>query len=261
MKKFKIGISFFILVFICVTFNKFLVLLNYFSALALHELAHLFIAKSRGYKLKQIKLDMFGLAVDLDENISDKDSFAVNIAGPAMNLFICLLCVVIYWFFPVSVLYLNTFCLANLALALFNLLPVYPLDGGKIFSSIIHNEKAYTILDRVIRLIILTVFFCLFICTYFNKPNFLFLVLGVFFVTSFKRKAPTFSLLKYRKQKDFQRAIILKITGEETLFYLLKKIKQKDYTIFYFNQKYIDEDNVIDLSLKNPLTCRIVDVL
>ncbi|MBR6778881.1 MAG: site-2 protease family protein [Clostridia bacterium] len=263
MKKIKIGATFYLLVIVCVLNNQFLLLINCISALILHELAHLMVAKSRGYALKQIKLDMFGLAVDLDENISDRDNFAINIAGPICNLFICLLYMSAYWLFPVSVLYLNTFCLANLTLCLFNLLPIYPLDGGKIFQSIVRNEKTHLILDKVVRVSLFILSIALFVWSCSNSPNFILLAVGVFFIMSEKRKTPTFSLFKHRKNKDFQRVTILKISGNETLFQLLKQIKQKEYTIFYLSSscQYFDEDKIIDLATHIPLTTSIVSVV
>ena len=65
------------------------------------------------------------------------------------------------------------------------------------------------------------------------------------------------SLFKYSQNKKIEKVEILKLTGNETLFELLKKIQSKRYTIFYLNQtipKYIDEDEVIELSTKYPLT-------
>ena len=132
MKKFKVGISFLLLVLVCVVFQKFTLLINYILALMLHELAHIFVATKCGYTLKEFKLSLFGVAVELNEKIDEKDSFAINISGPFFNLFLCLICVALYWLIPVSFSILNTFCISNLTLAIFNLLPIYPLDGFKL---------------------------------------------------------------------------------------------------------------------------------
>ena len=123
---------------------------NYLLAIFLHEIAHLLVAERKGYSLKQIKLDAFGLAVDLNEKIDNEDQFVINIAGPICNLLLCILCLATYWLFPISFCFLNTFCFCNLVLAIFNLIPVYPLDGGKIFCGIIKSEKVYKILDSFI---------------------------------------------------------------------------------------------------------------
>ena len=53
-----------------------------------------------------------------------------------------------------------------------------------------------------------------------------------------------------------------KVEETETLFNLIKQIKPQHYTIFYVPRlnKYYDEDKVIDLSLKYPLTYKLLDI-
>lgn len=256
MKKFKVGPSFFLLIIVCLLTKNLVLMFNYMLALFLHEMAHLWVAEKRGYTLKAIKLDMFGLAVDLNEKIDDKDQFSINLAGPVFNLLLCLVCLATYWLVPTSYVYLNIFCFANLMLAIFNLLPVYPLDGGKIFRGIIKSDKAYKILDCVIRCLLAILSICAFVVSCFNLPNLLLLALGVFFITSKVDKTPTMSIFKYRKNKHFDKVVILKVEETETLFSLIKQIKSHHYTIFYVPKlnKYFDEDLIVDLSLKNALT-------
>lgn len=256
MRKFKLGASFLLVITTCLVFGKVVLLFNYLLALFLHEMAHLLVASKRGYSLKQVKLDMFGLAVELNEKIDEKDQFAINIAGPLCNLLLCVLCLATYWLFPISYIYLNTFCFASLILAIFNLLPVYPLDGGKIFAGIIKNGKVYKILDCVVRFILATLFICAFIISCFSAPNVLFLVLSIFFLTSKGEKEATMSIFKFRHNKHFDKVVILKVDETETLFNLIKEIKSHHYTIFYVPKlnKYFDEDMIVDLSLKNTLT-------
>ncbi|MBR4998751.1 MAG: hypothetical protein IKY10_02610, partial [Clostridia bacterium] len=67
---------------------------------------------------------------------------------------------------------------------------------------------------------------------------------------------------KYRKNKHFDRVVILKVDESDTLFNLIKLIKSHHYTIFYVSKlkKYFDEDMIIDLSLKHTLSKRLVDL-
>jgi len=259
MKKFKVGISFLLLVLVCVVCQKFTLLINYILALILHELAHIFVATKRGYTLKEFKLSLFGVAVELNEKIDEKDSFAINISGPFFNLFLCLICVAFYWLIPISFSILNTFCISNLTLAIFNLLPIYPLDGGKIFYSIMGIKK-YKIFEKLICLSLGILFAIIFIFNIFHKTKWIFLLLAIFFLTNKSKRGNEMSLFKYSKNKKIEKVEILKLTGNETLFELLKKIQTKRYTIFYLNQtkpKYIDEDEIIELSTKFPLASTI----
>lgn len=259
MKKFKFSISFLLLVFICVVANKLLLLINYILALTLHELAHVYIATKKGYSLKEFKLSLFGVSIQLNEQIDDNDSFAINIAGPVFNLLLCLICVAMYWLIPVSYKFLNLFCVSNLTLAVFNLLPIYPLDGGKIFASITEKFK-YRKLEKLIRYGLSAVTLICFVTSCFYSVNWFFLVLFVFLITSKGRENNKMSLFKFSKSKNFNKVELLKTSGDESLFELLKKIQSKKYTIFYFNLNkptYIDEDEVIELSTKYPLSTKL----
>lgn len=262
MKKFKIAPSFFLLIVFCLLSNKVVLMFNYILALMLHELAHLFVATNCGYSLRLIKLDIFGLSVELNEIIDDRDNFKINIAGPVFNLLLCILCMALYWLVPMSYFYLNTFCFCNLILAIFNLLPVYPLDGGKIFRGIIKSNKTYRVLDGLIRYALATLFICSFVVSCFQTVNFMLLLLALFFITSKGKQTPTMSIFKFRQNKSFDKVVILKAEETEILFNLIKQIKSNHYTIFYVPKlnKYYDEDNIIKLSLKYPLTTQIINV-
>lgn len=262
MKKIRFGISFFLLIFVCILFNRFVLLLNYLFALILHELAHVLVARSKGYSLKMLKFDLFGLSVELNEKIEDKDSFIINLAGPLLNLLLVLLCMAMYWLIPVSFHYLNVFCMANIMLAFFNMIPIYPLDGGKIFSSMIKNDKLYKKLDLVVRLVMASVFVGLFVYTMNKNINFMFLIFAIFFITSSCKRTPTMSIFKYTTNKNFEKVVMLKVKETESLFNLIKKIKQNRYTIFYnsLNKKYLDEEEIINLATKYPLTLTLKDI-
>ena len=70
------------------------------------------------------------------------------------------------------------------------------------------------------------------------------------------------SIFKYRQNKHFDKVVILKVEETETLFNLIKQIKSHHYTIFYVPKlnKYFDEDFVIELSLKHPLTTCVSEI-
>ncbi len=264
MKKFKIGISFVLLVLLCIFTQSFLLFVNYLLAIFLHELAHLFVATRRGYKLKQIKLDMFGLSLSLDNDIEDKDSFAINIAGPMFNLLLVVVCLACYFLFPSAILYLNSFCMCNLVLAVFNMLPIYPLDGGKVVSAIIGKDKVYKKVDLCFRIAFCVIFIILFIYSTTTIINWWWLLVAVFFLTSKGKKKTNLSLFKYTKNKHIERVVMYKLTGQENLYDILKKVSSNKYTIFYYRygkNYYIDEDKIIDIATKIPLTTQISEVV
>lgn len=261
MKKFKINISLFVLIALCFFCHKFLLMLNYFFALALHELAHMLVASKRGYKIKFVNLSMFGLAVQLDEDIDNHDAFAINIAGPFCNLILSVLCLAGFAVWPQLSSIFGVFCNCNLVLAFFNLLPIYPLDGGKIFKSIFKSNKTYKIADLIVRCVLSVTFAVLFICSIKHGVNLFYLLFALFFIFSKPNLKPNLSLFKAKnKSTKYQKVALLKVGENINLFDMLKKINTHQFTIFYCANtatKFIDEDVVVGFALKYPLNTPI----
>lgn len=121
--------------------------------LALHEGAHFLVARKRGFVPTGFTLTPFGATMAFDSGLSDADEFAVALAGPLANLVLCPLLVTLWWFFPATYPYTLSLFRSSFALALFNLLPTYPFDGGRIAFSLskdkVGRRKYKTIISCV----------------------------------------------------------------------------------------------------------------
>jgi Zn-dependent protease len=127
--------------------NAYLVLgiigaLGLFTSIVLHELAHAVVARGFGLPISGITLFIFGGVAELkQEPKTPRSEFWVAIAGPIASIVIASACFVLTsvagQFSPVLAALLSFLALFNTMLALFNLAPAFPLDGGRILRSII----------------------------------------------------------------------------------------------------------------------------
>lgn len=111
-----------------------------FVSVLLHELSHSLVAIRKGIKVESITLFFFGGMAGMHETkMSPKTEFQMAIAGPSMSLAISFVSLAVYNL--VDVFYIAAIASylyrINLILAIFNLIPGFPLDGGRVFRSIV----------------------------------------------------------------------------------------------------------------------------
>ncbi|MEX0338084.1 MAG: site-2 protease family protein [Arenibacterium sp.] len=114
-------------------------MLLFFASLLLHELAHALTGRRFGVQTRQITLFLFGGVAELEQEPSHAlDEFWIAIAGPAMSFLLS----GSFWVLTGAASFLGIgdpiievlryLALINLILAVFNLLPAFPLDGGRV---------------------------------------------------------------------------------------------------------------------------------
>ncbi len=112
-----------------------------FVAVLLHELAHSLVAKARGLSVKSITLFIFGGVSNLEqEPRSPGLEFQVAIVGPLTSLILAAICWAIALALrgvPLVGAVFGYLAIANGLLAVFNLIPGFPLDGGRVLRSIL----------------------------------------------------------------------------------------------------------------------------
>ena len=121
--------------------------LLFFAALLLHELAHSLVAKAHGMRIRSITLFALGGVSQIESDAPDaKTEFWMAIAGPltsaGIGIVLLLVALAVGWrpgITPeaplISVLVWLGYI--NVALAVFNMVPGYPLDGGRVLRAII----------------------------------------------------------------------------------------------------------------------------
>jgi Zn-dependent protease len=115
-----------------------------FISIIIHEFSHSLVARQYGMKIKGITLFIFGGVAEMqDEPSTPKSEFLMAIAGPIASftlsiLFTGLAQVAETMKFPVPVIALLSYLsMINLLVAVFNMIPAFPTDGGRVLRSLL----------------------------------------------------------------------------------------------------------------------------
>lgn len=139
-------------IYYALTGKVFLFLICTVTALA-HELGHSFVAGGSGYRLNKITLMPFGAVVKGDiEGLKFFDEIKIAIAGPLLNVFIALFFIALWWIIPEIYAFTDVIVSSSLSMALINLLPVFPLDGGRILSAYLNMKFNERVAERVCKI-------------------------------------------------------------------------------------------------------------
>ena len=169
--KLDLKIILFILLFCFTSQVEIYVLLMLFAMI--HELGHLCAGLILGFKLQEISITPFGMKIEFktqceeyNTKVGKGSSLAVKraivaIAGPLTNF--AIICVMIiamnlntqFLINPIATIVIYS----NFLIAIFNLIPIYPLDGGRIVKEILHIkfglQKSHTYIYKISKISII----------------------------------------------------------------------------------------------------------
>ena len=118
-----------------------------FLSILAHELSHSTVALRQGIGIRSITLFFFGGVSQIEESTkSPSNELRMAIAGPLMSLLIGAVLYVLYYLLggliPAAIAALLQYVgLVNLLLGFFNLVPAFPMDGGRVLRSIFWNSR------------------------------------------------------------------------------------------------------------------------
>jgi len=117
--------------------------ISIFVAVLVHELSHSLVARRMGANVREIILFIFGGVAVIERLPKEpKKEFAIAIAGPLASLSLAL-----FMLIPLRLFIL--FGYFNLVLALFNLIPAFPMDGGRVLRSLLAKRYGYVRATRI----------------------------------------------------------------------------------------------------------------
>jgi Zn-dependent protease len=151
-----------------------------FISVLLHELAHSVVARARGLPVKNITLFIFGGVSNIErEPGSPGIEFQVAVVGPLTSLLIGALALALFYLLGQNTTALGAILwylgYANILLGIFNLIPGFPLDGGRVLRSIVWKidgnlrraTRIVTVVGQIIAYLFILVGIWLFFAGYF----------------------------------------------------------------------------------------------
>lgn len=174
--KIKIDFKVFLLIFCYLITNKIRAFSIIFTFILVHEIAHLLTGILLGLKPKKILFAIAGFSIEFEErNVKNyllkskkriKNNIIIDLGGPAINFLLA----IVFLFMKIP-----DFVYANLIIFLINILPIVPLDGGRILRNILMYKYTFKTVNNVMieiskyNLIILTLLSSM-IIVYLQNP-------------------------------------------------------------------------------------------
>ena len=211
----------------------------------LHECGHIFCAARMGFKCEKISLMPYGAAaICSTDGIRAKDEIMLALAGPAVNAFLCVVCAGLWWFYPVTYAYTDTVFQANAVMLAINLLPAYPLDGGRAVGSLFSMFMLKKKVKILLRAMSICISVALIFVFFFAVKNITLLIFSAFLLCSVFERDGALTQIGFRAKKIKRgrevRHIIL--TESSTFKDALRYASDGKYCVFqYFSDGVLDE--------------------
>jgi Zn-dependent protease/CBS domain-containing protein len=128
-----------------------------FACVLLHELGHSVVAMRYDVEISSIKLWLFGGVAQLTHFPDDwKQELYIAIAGPIVSIGLGVGLFLAFRYFPsvggvagaAVIFLLGYLAITNIALAVFNMLPGFPMDGGRVLRAIWARKQSYAVATR-----------------------------------------------------------------------------------------------------------------
>ncbi|MBP1921861.1 Zn-dependent protease/CBS domain-containing protein [Halorubrum alkaliphilum] len=119
-----------------------------FGGVLLHEFGHSLVAMRYGYEIDSITLWLLGGLASFTEFPEDwKHEFWIAVAGPIVSLAVGAVCYGVFFFAPTGsnavVFVFGYLALLNVVLAVFNMLPAFPMDGGRVLRALMARKRPH----------------------------------------------------------------------------------------------------------------------
>ena len=155
-----------------------------------HELSHLLVAAHYGVRAEKLRLLPFGAELQIDSsNLEKREKIIIYLAGPIGNIVFALIASGFLWLTPQYFTFLEYVIIASFFPAVLNLLPIYPLDGGKILKLL--GKSKFQFFVKMISNLAAVALLIIGIFVMFNPPLILFAA-TIILTVNFERRESNF---------------------------------------------------------------------
>ena len=138
--KIEINLKIILMIILLIFLNKINIYILFILFIVCHEFSHMFIGILLGFKAKKLSLNPLGVSIEFynyDENNKKKrfKRIITYFAGPLINFLFAF----VFSFLDIELVFKTKIIYTNLLIGIFNLIPMVPLDGGKILREFLRN--------------------------------------------------------------------------------------------------------------------------
>lgn len=250
--------------------HKFFIFFCYFISALFHEFGHYLFARHCGYNQLRIVLMPYGaeLSGALDK-IRYRDEIIICIGGPLFSFILSICLVASWWVIPTFYNQTYELMISSLVCGIFNFLPLYPLDGGRLLVAKLSLKmqretavKKATIATKIFAVLL----FCLFVGSIFVSFNITFGIIAIMmYISSLSR--PKLNYLRFssmeKRSEELKygiEKIELVVPIDMKIYKIFRKLREQKYyefivveknfkPIFTFSESKLDLLSVEDYSL------------
>lgn len=203
----RIDLKIFIFLFLFYLTNQIEIYLTIMFFCLIHELGHVVMGLLLRLKLEKIELMPCGLSVsfkgEIEETKIETKNLLIALAGPLVSLML----VLIYTYINPVYILKEEAIYSNVLILIFNLIPLYPLDGGRIIRGILHmrfsKDQVNEMINKIsnITMVIITIISS--IAVYYFKNIAIFLICLFLWIITLREND------KFRMEKNIKTLAIL----------------------------------------------------
>ncbi len=232
----------------------FLAAIGLFVSVTLHELGHSWVALRYDINIESITLWIFGGIASLESIPKEWNrEFWIAIAGPITSIGIGLIFYIIATFIPISLSILlfvfGWLAIINIILAIFNMIPAFPMDGGRILRSLLTRYTSYISATQIaarIGIIFAFIFGVLGILSF----NIILIFIAIFIYGAANSESQAIrigDLLQGLTVRDIISTEPIKIHKDTNISELINKIIREKRTVYFVTDETDNILGIVDL--------------